>query len=232
MKVDLTSYSIVILGKRHNPSILNPDFLRHNEIVKGRLTPKDVLCTSAASHVVYREGLSIVAEYERLQFIDEDKVRIPYDSQIPGIALRYIEVLPHVNYLAAGINFTGHYPYETQEAALLFLKNTFIKEGHWMNFSSGLTEAGLKFVYYFDDVSCTISLEVTDVAAHEQGNSEDNGHHGSSSLLKTIPAIDVKVNYHLDTKEAEIKRLRTFILSWQDYFEKLVIFLDEVFSVV
>ncbi|MBF0592985.1 MAG: hypothetical protein HQL02_12950 [Nitrospirae bacterium] len=232
MNLDLTSYSIVILGKRHNPSILNPDFLRHSEIVKASMTPKDVLCSATVSHVVYREGVSIVADYERLQFIDEDKIRIPYDSQIPCIADRYIDVLPHVNYTAAGINFTGHYVYETREMALFFLKKTFIKEGPWLHLGSGLMEAGLKFVYYFDDVSCTISLEVTDIAAtHEHSNSEDDSQ-DRGSLLKAVPAIDVRANYHLDAKEAELKRIKTFILSWQTCFEKLLRFLDEVFGIV
>ncbi|MBF0607748.1 MAG: hypothetical protein HQL61_09415 [Magnetococcales bacterium] len=231
MKLDLTSYSIVILGKRHNPTILNPDFLRHTGIIKDTLTPKDVLCTLAVSHVVYNGGLSIVAESERLQFIDENVVTIPYDSQIPTIATRYLNVLPHVNYTAAGINFTGHYVYETRQMALAFLKKTFIKEGPWLNLGSGLTEAGLKFVYYFDDVSCTISLEVTDIAAHEH-DSNDSEVQNRIIFPKAIPAIDVKANYHLDAKEAELKTIKTFILSWQTCFERLVAFLDDVFGIV
>ncbi|MBF0316704.1 MAG: hypothetical protein HQL04_00890, partial [Nitrospirae bacterium] len=105
-----------------------------------------------------------------------------------------------------------------------FLKKTFIKEGPWLSLGAGLTEAGLKFACYFDDVSCTISLEVADIAAHE--------HEVGTNLPKAVPAIDVKANYHLDAKEAELKRLKTFILSWQTWFEKLVVFLDEVFGIV
>src|SRR4030043_307057 len=109
MNITLTNFSIVVLAQAHNPSILNPDFLKNNNIVSPTFTPKTVVCSMPVAQVVYDEGISILAEFERLQFIDTIPERIPGGSPIPEIAVRYVDTLPHVRYTAVGINFIGHY---------------------------------------------------------------------------------------------------------------------------
>ncbi len=120
MNFNLDNFSIVVLAQAHNPSILNPDFLKNNGIIAPSFKPNNVICTPPLSQVSYIEGLSIVAEFEKLQFIDIKKERIPFESPIPEIAIKYIKTLPHVQYTAVGLNFKAHYYCKDKEFAFFF----------------------------------------------------------------------------------------------------------------
>ncbi|MEO5361480.1 MAG: hypothetical protein H7843_13710 [Nitrospirota bacterium] len=232
MKIDLTSFSIVVLAKAHNPTILNPDFLRINGIVDQSYTPFDVLCTTPAAHVFYKESLSVVAEFERLQFIDEDKVRIPYDSPIPYIAIKYMDVLPHVSYMASGINFVGHYVFPSKEIASFFISNTFIKNGSWSAINGQRPDVGVKFSYTVNEVLCNISIETAEIAPATIGTDHAEGGQ-SDVMMEELPTLNpivlVKANYHLAAKEADNKRIKKFITRWYNYFEEFHNFLVGVF---
>ncbi|MBF0517090.1 MAG: hypothetical protein HQK97_08230 [Nitrospirae bacterium] len=229
MKIELTNFSIVVLAKAHNPTILNPDFLRINSIVDQSFTPFDVLCTTPAAHVFYKESLSVVAEFERIQFIDEDNVRIPYDSPIPYIAIKYMDVLPHVRYMASGINFVGHYTFPSKEIASFFISNSFIKNGPWNSISGTRPDVGVKFSYSVNDVICNISIETAEIAPGTIGARRGEADDELEELPPLSPVVLVKANYHFSAKEVENKRIKMFIAKWYNYFEEFHNFLEGVF---
>jgi len=214
MKINLTNFSIVVLAQAHNPSILNPDFLKNNKIVDASFTPKDVYCTPPIAQVSFDEGISIIAEFERLQFIDHVSERIPHKSQIAEIATKYISVLPHVRYTAAGINFIGHYLWENTNIASSFISNKFIREGPGLSAGDGLTNIGLKFVYLFGKIKCTISIESTEMIREEN---------------KKIPVILINANYNLDVKDNNIQEIKSFISDWKIQNERFTSFLEKIF---
>lgn len=214
MKFNLTNFSIVVLAQAHNPSILNPDFLKNNEIVDAGFTPKDVICTPPFAHVSFDEGISIVAEFENLQFIDTVSERIPHGSQIPEIAGRYISILPHVRYTAAGINFIGHYLWEDANRVRSFIQDKFIKEGDWLSTGDKLTNIGLKFVFLFGNIKCTISVESTEM------NKAEN---------EKVPVILLNANYNLDVKDNNIQEIKSFISDWKTQNERFTNFLEKIF---
>ncbi len=213
MKINLTNFSIVVLAQAHNPSILNPDFLKNSKIVNAGFTPKDVYCTPPIAQVSFQEGISIIAEFERLQFIEHVSERIPHNSQIPEIANRYISILPHVRYTAVGINFIGHYLWENTNEARSFILDKFIKEGAWLG--DQLTDVGLKFVYLFEKTKCTISLESAEIIKTENGKA---------------PVILINANYNLDAKNNNIQEIKSFISDWQIQNKRFNDFLEKVFS--
>ena len=215
MKIDLANFSIVVVAQAHNPSILNPDFLINNKIVDASFTPKDVYCTPPISQVSFDEGISIIAEFERLQFVDHVSERIPHKSQIAEIATRYISVLPHVRYTAVGINFTGHYLWENTNSACSFISNKFIREVPCLSSGDGLTNVGLKFIYLFGKIKCTISIESTERIREEN---------------KRIPVILINANYNLDVKDNNIQEIISFISDWKTQNERFTNFLEKAFT--
>lgn len=214
MKINLTNFSIVVLAQAHNPTILNPDFLKNNKIVDASFTPKDVYCTPPVSQVSFYEGVSIIAEFERLQFIDYVSERIPHDSSIPEIAKKYISTLPHVRYSAVGINFAGHYFWENKAAINTFLTDKFIKDGHWLSAGDKLSDIGLKFVYLFGKTKCTVSIESTRISRKEN---------------EKIPVILINANYNLDVKDNNIQEIKSFISDWKIQNERFTSFLEKIF---
>jgi len=212
MKINITNFSIVVLAQSNNPSILNPDFLKNNKIVDSSFTPKKVICTPPISEVTFSEAISIIAEFERIQFIDTNIQRIPDDSPIPEIAKKYIEVLRHVRYIATGINFTGHYLCPDKDFAESFLLKRFIKEGEWLSIGDTV-QAGLKFIYSFGETKNTISIDSAELIKSEN---EKN------------PIILFNVNCHHDTKDNGIDKIKSFISNWQIQFERFNNFIEKI----
>ena len=216
MDITLTNFSIVVIAQAHNPTILNPDFLKNNNIVEAALTPKIVICTMPVAQVVYEEGISIVAEFERLQFIDTSSERIPENSPIPQIAARYIETLPHVRYTAAGINFSGHYLFKDKDSARSFLSGKFIKEGPWLQ-QEKAADIGLRFIYAFENQKKTISLEPGEIVRSEN---------------EKLPVILVNANYHFDASEGKVEPIKSFISDWPTSFRDFSRSMEMVFPEV
>ncbi|MBM4055945.1 MAG: hypothetical protein FJ264_15035 [Planctomycetes bacterium] len=214
MDFKFTNFSIVVLAKANNPSILNPDFLKINKIVDSNYKVKDFICTPPVAQVSFDEGISIITEFERLQFIDNIQKRIPCDSQIPKVAVKYIETLPHVNYIAAGINFVGHYQFEDNTLANSFITGKFIKEGSWLSQGDGSTYVCLKFIYSFGKIKCTISIDSAEI------NKADG---------EIVPVIVVHANYNLDVKGNNIAEIKKFISDWRIQHEQFVSFLKKTF---
>ena len=214
MNLTLSNFSIVVLAQAHNPSILNPDFLKNNDIVSTDFKTKNVICTPPVAQVVYEEGISIVAEFERLQFIDTILERIPESTPIPGIAARYIETLPHVRYTACGINFAGHFLFKDKDSARSFISEKFIKPGPWL-LQNEATDIGVTFTYSIGNTKRAVSLKPGEIQ-------------GPDGVM--FPGILVNANYHLDITEGDLESMKSFIFGWCTCFDHLKQFIEAIFS--
>lgn len=201
MKFILDNFAIVILAQAHNPSILNPDFLKNQKIVDESFTPTNVICTPPVAQISYQEGITIMAEFEKLQFTDTVTTRIPFESPIPDIAMKYVRALPHVRYTAAGINFVGHYPCKDKETAANLLPSKFLKEGNWSSFGDATPYVGINFKYLVGNVHCTIKLDTTDVSRSKEAPSS---------------VIMISSNYHVDSDN--IEGITTLISNWKTQY--------------
>ena len=69
--LDIQELAAVVVARNHNPTILNPDFLKYNNIVPANWElAESPLCTPPVAQVKYTNGISIVA-----QKIDQQQVR-------------------------------------------------------------------------------------------------------------------------------------------------------------
>ncbi|MEW6109739.1 MAG: hypothetical protein AB1632_11325 [Nitrospirota bacterium] len=162
MKFTLTDFNIVILANAHNPSILNPDFLRINNIVDAKLNPVESLCTPPISQIRYDDNISIAADTERLTFSDNKEERLPSGTPIPSIAINYVNVLKHVPYKAVGINFMGFYEF-SHMVPDQFLLNKFIKKGSWCEFEGIQPGVGLNFAYKTKDIIFNLNINPANI---------------------------------------------------------------------
>ena len=109
----LTELSVVVVAEQNNPSILNPDFLRHNNIVAEDLAVQEAatISTSVYSRVAFINNISVTAEPNRVTFARSGQLLTNKDaSEIPDIAVRFLKALPHVPYYGVGINPRGFVP--------------------------------------------------------------------------------------------------------------------------
>jgi hypothetical protein len=155
--LNIQELTIVVVAKNHNPTILNPDFLKHNGIVsKNWELARPPLCAEPVSQVVYKNGINIVAQFEKVIFTEmirggKEQIRIP------SIASKYVETLPHVDYQAVGINPKGDVFFTKGELDGFFW-NRLIRPGRWSKFKEETAQVGVRFIYPTRDGSLTLTL--------------------------------------------------------------------------
>ncbi len=154
--------SIVVVGRNHNPSILNPDFLKFNNIVpKDWQLAQSPICTEMISQVVFNNGLTVVSQQDKIIFTEPFLADDTGSVETPGVAGEYLRMVPHVTYEAVGVNPKGHVTFESGEEALRCIRETFLAAGPWLEFGNGVRQTGVKFSYELQGRSLNLAVETT-----------------------------------------------------------------------
>ncbi len=152
--------SVVVAGKNHNPSILNPDFLKCNDIV-----PKDwelaqpPITTEMIAQVVFSNGVTVVSQQDKIIFSEPFSAEGSGSVETPGVTDRYLQTVPHVTYEAVGVNPKGHVVFDSDEEALRCTVDTFLAKGPWLDFGGGVRATGVKFKYELEGRTLTLSID-------------------------------------------------------------------------
>lgn len=186
MKIRPLEFSIVIVTTDCNPTILNPDFLARQGIVPddwGWNVSGPPITTSLFATVAYDSGVTISVDPNKFQVVAGLPDRMPDASQIAKVARKYIEVLPHVRYMAVGHNFKG---FAELVDARAFLTERFLKPGVWDSDKYPLKGVSLKFAYPLEGGRLNLTLDGADI--------EDR----SGDETKRLHGVLVQLNYHRD----------------------------------
>jgi hypothetical protein len=204
--VSIQELAIVVVARNHNPTILNPDFLKYNDIV-----PKEwelegpPLCVEPVSQVKFKNGISIIAQLNKLIFVEPTDASSPDQAGAPRIARKYLETLPHVDYRAIGINIRGHVKLDGEETIRKYLAETLVSPGPWREFGKAPLRAEIKFKYTLEKCECNLTVEEAPFEA---------------SGAKAIPVVAFSANFHHEvggnTKEERLSNLYQIIETWQN----------------
>jgi hypothetical protein len=185
MNPKLLQFSIVVLASDHNPTILNPDFLRLQEIVPddwGWELASPPIMTPPFATVQYDSNVSISVESNKLQAADNN-VEDPSASKLVSMVKRYVEVVPHVRYTAVGMNFRSGFRLDDADN---YLKERFLKSGAWDSNDNPVSSIGLKFVYPVESGRLVLSID--------SGFAEEM----EDDQLQKKPVIITNANFHRD----------------------------------
>ncbi len=208
------SLDIIVAAQNHNPSILNPDFLYRNKIVNedwGWELARDPISTPPFSQVVFKSGVSISAQFERVIFSETEKSNLPEGTRVADIATKYAETLPHVTYTAIGINPKGHVLVESSEAARAFIMDRLIREGPWTSFGDAPVTGSAKLVFDVEEAKFILSVDQGEIAEANEPNR---------------PCVLFQGNFHRDVKgedhDAKFEYVRSTIKSWRKDYDLFV----------
>jgi len=208
MSFELAQFSIVIVGKGHNPTILNPDFLAIRGIVPRAWgwEPAEVLTTPPLSLVRYPIGVSIQMDPQRLQISDLQPGEPPVESKIIPIARAIVETLPNVRYTAVGINFQAIARVESPDR---FLKARFLKPGPWDTAEHPVQMAGFRLVYPAPGGG-TFLLSL-DLGSFSGGDGSERGVIANANFHRDCVGYpsEMQVKSHLDRVPADWAALKT-----------------------
>ncbi len=206
-KMEILELNLVVRARDHNPSILNPDFLKHNEIVPAEWELADApICSAIAAQVRYKNGVNILAQQQLITFVEPLSSASTEEARIPRIAKKYCETLPHVRYDAIGINPKGQVVADSKSEAEAFLLDAVIKPGPWRTHAGGAKRANVTFVYSVNDARLTLTAE--------SGETMEQ-----TSFPKGTPVLVFQANFHRETLSSEptqrLEQLATSIDCWE-----------------
>lgn len=182
-------FSFVVVADHTDPSILNPDFLRYNEIVDADLPLRDpVISTPVFSQVLFEGDIGIKVEPHRFIFEQKGQALDMDDCVVPELVKRFLKVVSGVPCNAVGTNVKSFRP--LRDKLIHDVSGFLVNGGKWMSFSGVLPDIHLKAYYNFDDRR--ISFEVGRIVGGGQGGTPMNGLLFQGNIHRNIPKISQK----------------------------------------
>ncbi len=132
----LNNVSIVILANAHNPTILNPDFLKNHKIAENEWEIDDkkfpFLSSPSLALISFTNGVHWQVDLNNLTIREDVDGDFKESYIIHKCTEKYIKVLERVPYTALGLNW--HFYIKLKEEKLLnWMRKQFLKEGEWKN---------------------------------------------------------------------------------------------------
>ena len=205
-QISVQELVIVIAAKNNNPTILTVDFLRYSGIIPSdwELARQPVL-TNSAAQVIFTNGISIVAETNRIIFIEQVTDKNPNEIAIPLVARKYVEILPNAEYQAIGLNPRGYASFETSEdAARNYLSKTLLAPGAWQEIGTAPVRATINYIYNLERGQ--FNLSVSEAAMRQTDET-------------TTPIVLFSGNFSYEiasnSKAEQLKNLYQALNNWQ-----------------
>ena len=203
--LELIELSVVLVADSNNPSIVNPDFLKYNEIVDAGFEVQDFpISTPAFSQVAYKNGITVTSDPARV-LIQQTRELTRANVMSPGIAKRYLQCVPHVPYRAIGINPKGFRRILGQKPNVT--ANMLRDKGSWMSFQDVNPDVRLKAIY-----RCYGKVISLDVMSTQRTENDQN-----------VPGVMFQANIHRDLAEtnaaSRIRFLQSVLDAWESELE-------------
>lgn len=213
-KIKLTELAIVIVAENHNPTILNPDFLKYNGIVPEEwVVSKPPLCAHPVSQVEYHNAMKITAELNKLIFFTPRFANNESETKISDIAKKYVDTLRHVNYKAVGINPSGHFSFKNREAVKNYFLTNMLSKGAWADFWGGIRSVSMKLSYESHAVLYNIGIDQASLKSDR--SREDNVLRISGNFHHSIATDHIAESYEkvieiIDNMDSDLTRFTDF----------------------
>ena len=192
----LVEFSVVIVAQSHNPSILNAEFLHHNGIVGEKWQPREGCLTSPMlSRVAFSDGLSVQADPLHV-IIEQSGDALTKEALVCASAAKgYLKTVPHVRYLAVGVNSTC----VLRNIPLHRVSDALKSGGDWITFESVVPKCEFKATYEMGDRRATLDVQDSSYASE--------------------PVVIFRVNIHREIDEPNQQMRLNSMLSALDFWE-------------
>lgn len=217
---NIRELSIVIVANNHNPTILNPDFLKYNKIV-----PEDwklaapPICTEPVAQVKYESNVSIVAQFDKLVFTQTSLAQSIDETFLPEIVVKYVNTLPHVSYNAVGINPKGHASPDKIEDPKSYIAERLLAPGPWREMGDSGVKVTVKYAFSISGVECQLSV---DDGLYQQKDQDP------------LSVMLLAANFHHNLKgknsSEKLEDLINIVTNWKSDIETYVKLVEEIFG--
>ena len=152
--------SIIVAAQDLTPTMMSEDFLKFSGIV-----PKDwelsqqPILNPAAAQLNYTNGVSITAQPRTINFSEALNNKKPENILIPELVTKYIEKLPHADYLGMSFNPKMLVPFpQDPQIVRQYITERLLGSGSWKNIGKAPVQAGINLMYLLEHCQLTINI--------------------------------------------------------------------------
>lgn len=156
--------AIVIAVPVEDPTMLNEKFLKQAGIIPidWQLERKPVYSDRVAQ-IMFINGLSIVAQPDRLMFLEIVGDKSIQTLRAGEVAQKYLATLKMADYRSVGINFRSYAPQDRPDAATAYINNQLLAAGNWQQYNHSKVRASVNLNYDLGDRQLNLSIDAATI---------------------------------------------------------------------
>jgi hypothetical protein len=156
--------AIVIAVPVEDPTMLNEKFLKQAGIIPiDWQLEREPVYSDRVAQIMFTNGLSIVAQPDRLMFLE-----IVGDKSIEAlhageVAQKYLATLKMADYRSVGINFRSYAPQNSPDAATAYINHKLLAAGNWQQYNHRQVRASVNLNYDLGDRQLDLSIDAATI---------------------------------------------------------------------
>ncbi|GAB4538648.1 MAG: hypothetical protein Tsb0014_28400 [Pleurocapsa sp.] len=198
--------SIIIAAQDLTPTMMSQDFLRFSGIVAQdwELSQQPILNPNYAQ-LNFKNGISITAQPRTITVSESLSNKNLNDIQAPQVVAKYIEKLPHAEYLGLSCSPKILVPFpDAPDRVRQYITGTLLGAGEWKEIGNAPVQAGVNLMYSLDRCQLTMSISEARLQQPQQ-----------APIFALL--FSGSFNYNIDRgdiSEAKVARLNKILNYW------------------
>ncbi len=158
---------ITIAAQDLTPTMVSQDFLKFSGIIpKEWELSEQPLLNPGIAQLNFKNGISINAKPRSITFNETASNKKLDDINIPKIAAKYAEKLPHADYVGLSFNPKILLPFPNNpQAARQYITGKLLGSGSWKEIGKAPVQAGLNLMYLLD--RCQLNLSIAEARVQQ-----------------------------------------------------------------
>ena len=156
--------AIVIAVPVENPTMLNEKFLKQAGIIPiDWQLEREPVYSDRVAQIMFTNGLSIIAQPDRLMFLEIVGDKSIETLHAGEVAQKYIAALKMADYRSVGINFRSYAPQDSPDAATAYINNQLLAAGNWQQYNNSKVHASVNLNYDLGDRQLNLSIDAATI---------------------------------------------------------------------
>ncbi len=156
--------AIVIAVPVEDPTMLNEKFLKQAGIIPiDWQLERQPVYSDRVAQIMFTNGLSIVAQPDRLMFLEIVGDKSSDTLHAGKVAQKYLATLKMADYRSVGINFRSYAPQNSPDAATAYINDRLLTAGNWQQYNHHQVRASVNLNYDLGDRQFNLSIDAATI---------------------------------------------------------------------
>ena len=213
--------SIIIAAQDLTPTMMSQDFLKFSGIIpkEWELSQQPVLNPNYAQ-LNFKNGININAQPRTITISESLGSKKLEDLNLATVASKYIEKLPHAEYMGLSCSPKILIPFPTApESVRQYITGTLLGYGSWKKIGRAPVQAGVNLMYLLD--RCQLTMNISEAKLQNSQN---------QSMAAILFSGNFNYNINPQNQKSDyLTQIKQFLDNWQTDFEEFRTIVNQKF---